>query len=103
MDTSSLLVLFAICACLVLTFGGAKSRSIGERVINAGFSIEQAIRSFYARLSVVSKTPSTPAVVRFLLFIFVRVSWYLWVAAVTLFFLLLLYGKALRSVIRYTI
>jgi hypothetical protein len=103
MDLTSLLLLAGLAAGLVFVFGGETSRRIGEGFFNALFRVERAIRSFYAKARAASENPAVPTALRLILLIFVRVSWYVWLLVVLLFGVFLVFGKALRSIIRHAI
>lgn len=88
---------------LLYVIAGEKSHDIGEGIFSAAFRLQRMVQALYARAKYLSEEPTTPLICKLLLRAFVRVSWYLWLVAVFSLGLFLVFGKALRSVIRFTI
>jgi len=102
MDFASVILVSALLVGLFVVLGGERAHSATDTFLNALAGIENAVRSFYAYLASIAKDPSTHWTLRLVLAAFVRVSWYVWLCLALAFVLMAFYGKALRSVIRYT-
>ncbi|MDQ0027812.1 hypothetical protein J2X90_005648 [Variovorax paradoxus] len=103
MEWTSILLLIGMALGLLYVIAGEKSHDIGEGIFSAAFRLQRMVQALYAEAKSLSKEPTTPWICKLLLRVFVSVSWYLWLAAVFLLGLFLVFGKAFRSVIRFTI